>query len=85
VERDELVAECLRVARQRWLQQQLHSPESISKDLMLNALKLAGNRDLLGPGDDELAAARARFAAELGEAVRRVGLIRRHTRYSGWT
>ncbi len=32
VDRDELVAECLRVARQRWLQQQLHSPESISKD-----------------------------------------------------
>jgi len=85
VDRDELVAECLRVARQRWLQQQLHSPESISKDLMLNALKLAGNRDLLGPGGEELSAARAELAAELGEAVRRVGLIRRATRYNGWT
>jgi glycerol-3-phosphate O-acyltransferase len=77
VDRDELVAECLRVARQRSLQQQLHSPESISKDLMLNAVKLAGNRDLLGPGGEELATARARFATELGDAVRRVGLIRR--------
>ena len=77
VDRDALVTECLAVTRQRWLQQQLHSPESISKDLMLGALKLAGNRDLLGTGGAELAAARARFAAELGEAVRRVGMIRR--------
>ncbi len=77
VDREKLVAECLRVARQRWLQHQLHSPESISKDLMLGAFKLAGNRDLLGPGDEDLAAERARFAAELAGAVRRVGLIRR--------
>jgi glycerol-3-phosphate O-acyltransferase len=77
VDRDALVAECLRVARQRWLQHQLHSPESISKDLMLGAVKLAGNRDLLGTGDETLATARARFAAELADAVRRVGLIRR--------
>jgi glycerol-3-phosphate O-acyltransferase len=76
-DRDELVTECLGVARQRWLQQQLHSPESISKDLMLGAFTLAGNRDLLGTGGDELVAARARFAAELGDAVRRAGMIRR--------
>jgi glycerol-3-phosphate O-acyltransferase len=76
VDGDELVAECLRVARQRWLQHQLHSLESISKDLMLGALKLAGNRDLLGAGGEDVAAARARFATELDDAVRRVGLIR---------
>lgn len=77
VDQDALVAESLGVARQRWLQQQLHSPESISKDLMTNALKLAANRDLLGPGGDELKAARAAFAEELGHVVRSVAVIRR--------
>jgi glycerol-3-phosphate O-acyltransferase len=79
VDSDTLVTECLQVARQRWLQHQLHSPESISKDLMLGAVKLAGNRDLLGPGGDDLAAARARFAGELDDAVRRVSVIRRQS------
>ncbi|MEZ5095923.1 MAG: 1-acyl-sn-glycerol-3-phosphate acyltransferase [Nocardioides sp.] len=54
VDSDALVKEALGVARQRWLQHQLHSPESISKDLMTNALKLAGNRGLLGPGGEQL-------------------------------
>jgi len=71
-----LVVESLGVARQRWLQQALHSPESISKDLMSNAIKLAGNRDLLGPGGEELRAAREEFAAELGAAVRAVAVVR---------
>ncbi len=46
---------------------------------MLGAVKLADNRDLLGTGGEDLAAARARFAAELDDAVRRVGLIRRQS------
>ncbi len=77
VDEADLVVRCLRVARQRWLQHELHSPESISKDLMLGALKLAGNRDLLGTGGAELARARRAFAAELADAVRRVGVVRR--------
>jgi glycerol-3-phosphate O-acyltransferase len=76
VDRDDLVAESLGYARQRWLQQRLHSPESISKDLMTNAVRLAGNRGLLGPGDDGLRDKRAEFAAELADAVRCVGVIR---------
>ncbi|MCU0265494.1 MAG: 1-acyl-sn-glycerol-3-phosphate acyltransferase [Actinomycetia bacterium] len=76
VDQAALVSESLGVARQRWLQQELHSPESISKDLMTGAVKLAGNRGLLGPGGDDLRAARLAFAAELAEAVRAVGTIR---------
>lgn len=71
-----LVTESLGVARQRWLQHQLHSPESISKDLMNGAVRLAGNRDLLGPGGKSLSVARRAFAAELAEAIDAVSAIR---------
>ena len=73
---DGLVAESLGVAHQRWLQQELHSPESISKDLMGGAIKLAGNRDLVGPGGDDLRQARQRFADELSAACDAIGVIR---------
>jgi glycerol-3-phosphate O-acyltransferase len=76
LDRDGLIAESLGVAHQRWLQQDLHSPESISKDLMGGALELAGNRDLLGPGGDDLIASRQRFADELAAAVDAVAVIR---------
>ena len=73
---DALVAESLGVAHQRWLQQDLHSPESISKDLMGGALKLAGNRGLLGPGGDELIQKRQQLADELAAAVAAIAVIR---------
>ncbi|MGA9715811.1 MAG: 1-acyl-sn-glycerol-3-phosphate acyltransferase [Aeromicrobium sp.] len=73
---DGLIAESLGVAHQRWLQQDLHSPESISKDLMGGALKLAGNRDLVAPGGDELVQSRQRFADELAAAVRAIEIVR---------
>jgi glycerol-3-phosphate O-acyltransferase len=76
VDQDALVAECIGVARQRVLQRSLHSPESVSKDLFKNALLLAGNRDLLGPGDAGLVERRAAFAAELAEVVRRIDVLR---------
>ena len=73
---DGLIAESLGIAHQRWLQQDLHSPESISKDLMGGALKLAGNRDLLGPGGDELRQSRQRFADELAAATAAIAVVR---------
>ena len=73
---DALIAESLGVAHQRWLQQDLHSPESISKDLMGGALKLAGNRDLLGPGGDDLRHSRQHLADELAAAVAAVAVVR---------
>ena len=76
VDQESLIAESLGVARQRWLQHQLHSPESISKDLMNGAVRLADNRGLLGPGGEDLRVARQAFAAELADVVRAVGDLR---------
>ena len=76
LDKDALIAESLGVAHQRWLQQDLHSPESISKDLMGGALQLAGNRSLLGPGSDELIASRQVLADELRAAVSAVAVVR---------
>ncbi len=76
VDPDALVLECLGVAQQRWLQQELHSPQSITKDVMNGAIKLADNRGLLGPGGAQLQSERQLFADELAEAVRAVGVVR---------
>jgi glycerol-3-phosphate O-acyltransferase len=73
---DGLIAESLGVAHQQWLQHDLHAPESISKDLMSGALRLAGNRDLSGPGGDELRQSRQEFADELAAVVAAVGVVR---------
>lgn len=77
VDKDEFIAECIGVAKQWWLQRRLYSPESISKNLFAGALQLAGNRDLLGPGGEDLQIRRAEFAEELTEAVRRIQVLRR--------
>jgi len=76
IDRDALVDECLGIARQEWLQLRLHAPESISRDLMQGALKLAENRGLLEVGDDDMMARRQDFAAEIRRAVERVAIVR---------
>jgi glycerol-3-phosphate O-acyltransferase len=76
VDEPALTARGIAVAKQRWLQQEIGSPESISKELMTNAVALAGNRNLLGVGGAELKRARRAFAAELADVVRRVGVVR---------
>jgi glycerol-3-phosphate O-acyltransferase len=83
VDEDALVTESLGVARQRWLQHELRSPESISKDLMSGAIKLAGNRQLLTTGSEELRQARLAFAAELAEICVAVGAIEELARQRG--
>ena len=65
VERKELVRECVRVGKQMLLQARLHGPESVSTELFNTAIKLAENRGLLGPGDDDLRGRRDEFADEL--------------------
>lgn len=77
MDKDEFIDECIGVGHQWWLQQRLYSPESISKNLFSGALQLAGNRDLLGPGQEDLQRRRAEFADELTDVVRRVQVIRR--------
>jgi glycerol-3-phosphate O-acyltransferase len=77
VDTDDLITECLGVAQQRWLQHQLHSGESVTKDFMSGAIRLAGNRGLLEPGGESVRQAREAFAAELADAVEAVSVIRR--------
>jgi glycerol-3-phosphate O-acyltransferase len=76
VDADALVAEAIGVGQQGVLQRTVHSPESVSKDLFTNALKLAGNRGLLDVTEPDQAQRRQQFAAELAESVRRVDVIR---------
>lgn len=77
LDKDEFIEECIGVGNQWWLQQRLYSPESISKNLFSGALQLAGNRDLLAPGSEDLQQRRDQFAAELTDVVRRVQVIRK--------
>ena len=76
LDRNEFLNECIGVARQWWLQRNLHSPESISKNLFSGAYQLAENRGLTGTGDDELTGRRKAFAEELSEVVHYVQLVR---------
>jgi len=71
----EFLAECGGVGRQMLLQGRLHGPESLSRELFANALKLAANQDLIGPGGEELAQGRRAFAARLRDLVARLIVI----------
>jgi glycerol-3-phosphate O-acyltransferase len=75
VEDPEFLGECGGVGRQMLLQGRLHGPESLSRELFANALKLAANQDLIGPGGEELAARRRAFAARLRDLVGRLIVI----------
>jgi glycerol-3-phosphate O-acyltransferase len=71
----EFLDECGGVGRQMLLQGRLRGPESLSRELFRNALKLAANQDLIGPGDEGLAARRRAFAARLRAPVARLIVI----------
>jgi len=75
VSEKEFLAECRGVGQQMLLQGRLHGPESLSRELFASALKLAGNRDLLGPGGADLTQRRQAFAGRLHEDVARLILI----------
>ena len=64
------------VARQRWLQMQLPTAESISRDYFRNAWLVAGKLGLVEPAEDGLAARRTGFAEELQQIVRRLDVLR---------
>jgi glycerol-3-phosphate O-acyltransferase len=80
VDESAFLGDAVGVGRQYVMQRRLDSPESVSRELFRGALRLADNRDLLGPGGDELRAAREAFAAEIDEVVRRVGVLRELSR-----
>jgi glycerol-3-phosphate O-acyltransferase len=69
--------DCIGRGRQYRLQQRIHSPESVSKELFATALQLAASRRLVEPGGEGLAEQRQAFAAEIDEVVRRIGQVER--------
>jgi len=77
IDRDQMILECIGVAQSRWYQKDLHSPESVSRDLFSGALQLADNRGLLAPGTPELRERRRAFAEEFRAAIGRVDVIRK--------
>ena len=66
---------CVGLGKQYVLQRKIRSPESVSRVLFATALKLAGNRGLLGIGEGDLAARRSAFAGEVKGAVRRIDAV----------
>ena len=73
---EQLVQQCIGVAKQKWLQQELHSAESISKDYFTNAYSLAENFGLIGSGEPGLQKRRQEFADELKTLVDRITQLR---------
>jgi glycerol-3-phosphate O-acyltransferase len=71
----EFLDECGGVGQQMLLQGRLHGPESLSRELLASAVKLAANLTLLGPGDDDLAQRRRAFAGRLHDDVARLIVI----------
>jgi glycerol-3-phosphate O-acyltransferase len=84
VDQELLLAQAVGVGQQKVLQREIRSPESVSKDLFRGALRLADNRGLMQPGGPEVAEARAAFAAEMDDAVRRVAVLRAATAGKEW-
>jgi glycerol-3-phosphate O-acyltransferase len=84
IDEDAFLRECLGVGRQYAMQQRLHSPESVSRELLRGALRLAANRDLVDPGRDEVRDGRAALATEVGDVLRRVDMIRAVARGRSW-
>ncbi|PTR22940.1 glycerol-3-phosphate acyltransferase [Rhodococcus sp. OK519] len=70
------VSECLALAQQRRLRQQIASSESISSELFATALQLARNRRLIENDDPSVLEGRRDFAEEIRTLVRRVREIR---------
>ncbi|TAM12941.1 MAG: glycerol-3-phosphate acyltransferase [Nevskiaceae bacterium] len=69
VDRTRLLDECMTVGRQYVLQQRIHHPECLSRELFNNALRLADTRSLLGPGGEDLTDARSAFLTECRNLV----------------
>jgi glycerol-3-phosphate O-acyltransferase len=78
-----LVERALAVAKQRYLQRQLHTAESISRDYFRNALLLAEHYDLIEGSAPDVAERRRLMAAEMAEITGRLDTFRRIAQQSG--
>jgi glycerol-3-phosphate O-acyltransferase len=83
IDEADLVSRSLGIARQRWLQKGLHTPESISKDYFRNAYRLAANKRLIETSEPDLERRRKAFATDLRATVRRIDDIRQLAQGSG--
>jgi glycerol-3-phosphate O-acyltransferase len=72
IDRDAFLRECLGVGRQMLLQGQLYAADSVSQELFAGSMRLADNRDVVDPGRDEVAAARAAFLEEIEDVLARL-------------
>lgn len=70
-----LIRDCMTWGKQYTLQRRIRSPESVSKVLLENGVKLAENRGLLGGDPDLVEAGRQLFAKELRETIRRIRVV----------
>jgi glycerol-3-phosphate O-acyltransferase len=69
------IAACMGLGKQYYLQRCILSTASVSQVLIQNALRLAGNRQLLQPGDASLRVARRSFAEEIRAIIRRIDAV----------
>ncbi len=74
IQRERLIEECTRFGRQYLLQQRLHNPEAVSRELFGNALQLAANRKLLEPGE-RLSERRKALLEQIGNLLRALATI----------
>ncbi len=66
---------CVGLGKQYVLQRRIRSPESITRVLFENALRLARNRGLVAPGAADLGSRRSGFAEEVQGAIRRIDAV----------
>ena len=74
-DRADLLADCLSWGKQYTLQRRIRSPESVSKVLLDNGIKLAENRGLMAGEGAALEADRALFVDEVRDTVRRIRVV----------
>jgi glycerol-3-phosphate O-acyltransferase len=77
---ESFVLECFGAARQRRMQQRLRNSDSVSTEVLRNAIRAAAHRDLLGPDGVELVERRQAFAQELAELRSRLDKMQKLAR-----
>ena len=69
------VSDCLSWGKQYTLQRRIRSPESVSKVLLDNGIKLAENRGLMAGEGTAVEADRALFVEEVRDTIRRIRVV----------
>jgi glycerol-3-phosphate O-acyltransferase len=75
IDRDHVIRTLLGIGRQHVLQGRVYGEESVSSELFAAALKAAANRDVLGPGRDDVRAGRIAWLEQIEEVIERLRMI----------